>query len=71
MRLSDRILLHNVDGIYVLIDESTGTEIALAASETARLELGIGHFRREDPALFNEHVRAYRESILRPIRTNP
>lgn len=65
MRLSDRILLQNVDGIYILIDESTGTEIALAASETAQLELGIAHFRRQDPVLFNAHQRAYRAAILR------
>jgi len=68
MRLSDRILLQRVDNIYVLIDESAGTEIALAAIETARLELGIGHFRRNDPNLFNAHQRAYRDAILRPGR---
>jgi hypothetical protein len=71
MRLSDRILLHNVDGIYVLTDESAGTEIALAAIEAARLELGIAHFRRNDPVLFNAHQRAYRDAILRPGRPTP
>jgi hypothetical protein len=72
MRLSDRILLQNVDGgIYVILDESTGTEIALAASELARLELGIAHFRRDDPALFNAHQQAYRDAILRPNGTTP
>lgn len=52
MRLSENIVVQEVGGRYVVVDDTSGEEVVMSAVEFARLGIGaLGYFAAHDPAL--------------------